>query len=95
MSDARLELASLSTSVPETDAFTTISPIRLKSHQAITNNALVLQIVIFVELVPFNPMVFPGLVNDPTPIVLHAIYLAYEMSINDIVEYLAQRESVQ
>lgn len=54
-----------------------------------------LKVVILVELVPFNPMMLTSLLNHARPIVFPPVYLANKMPIYDIVENLANGESVQ
>ena len=54
-----------------------------------------LKVVVLVELVPFNPVMLTSLLNHARPIVLHPVNLADKMPIYDIIENLANGESVQ
>ena len=53
-----------------------------------------LKVVVLIELVPFNPMMFSGFINHARPIVFPPVNLANKMPIYDIVENLANGESV-
>lgn len=55
-------------------------------HRAVFYHTFKLKVVVLVESVPFNPLMFTRFIHDSSPIVLPSINLGNEMPVYDIIE---------